>query len=233
MKKRSISVFLPTRKGSQRVKHKNTRTFANIEGGLLELKLSQLIKTINIDEVVLSSNDEKSLSIGDRFNKLDSRVKVFERPDELALSSTDLIDLVKYVPTIVNSEHILWTHVTSPFFDESDYAKIIENYFVSLEENYDSLMSVKKFNNYLWDKSEKGLINKLDDRKWPQTQDLKELYEIDSTVFIANRNIYKNDGDRIGSNPKLYISEGLKSFDVDWEQDFELAQYIYMLKQKI
>ena len=31
-----IAFFLPTRKGSERVKSKNTRPFAGIEGGLVE-----------------------------------------------------------------------------------------------------------------------------------------------------------------------------------------------------
>ncbi len=40
-----IDVFLPCRKQSSRVKNKNTRKFANINLGLLEIKLNQLLKT--------------------------------------------------------------------------------------------------------------------------------------------------------------------------------------------
>ncbi len=53
----SITVFLPTRKGSQRVKNKNTKPFAEYKGGLLELKLKQL-SLIDVDQVILSTNDE-------------------------------------------------------------------------------------------------------------------------------------------------------------------------------
>ena len=38
-----ISFFLPTRKGSERVKNKNTRPFAGIKGGLVENKIKQLL----------------------------------------------------------------------------------------------------------------------------------------------------------------------------------------------
>lgn len=41
-----IAFFLPTRKGSERVKNKNTRPFADIEGGLVENK----IKTIALNQ---------------------------------------------------------------------------------------------------------------------------------------------------------------------------------------
>ena len=52
-----IAFFLPTRKGSERVKSKNTRPFAGIEGGLVENKIKQLLATKHIDEILFSSND--------------------------------------------------------------------------------------------------------------------------------------------------------------------------------
>ena len=222
-----MSVFLPTRKGSERVINKNTREFANIKGGLLHLKLEQLLKCKKIDEIVLSTNDEESLSVGKEFAKKDNRIKIDERPNYLALSSTSLIDLVKYVPTIVSQEHILWTHVTSPFINGNDYDEIIEKYFTSLEK-YDSLMTVKKIQNFLWDSESNDLINRINNEKWPRTQDLKPYYEIDSAVFISNVANYKLLNDRIGEKPFLFVQEGLKSFDVDWEDDFKLAEILYL-----
>ena len=53
-----IAFFLPTRKGSERVKNKNTRPFAGIEGGLIENKIRQLLCCEKIDEIILSTNDE-------------------------------------------------------------------------------------------------------------------------------------------------------------------------------
>ena len=76
----SMAFFLPTRKGSERVKNKNTRPFAGIEGGLFVNKLTQLLKTKNIDEILISSNDEICLDYASRFK--DSRLKIIERPVE-------------------------------------------------------------------------------------------------------------------------------------------------------
>lgn len=45
MANNKIAFYLPTRKGSERVKNKNTRNFAGIEGGLVENKLNQLLAT--------------------------------------------------------------------------------------------------------------------------------------------------------------------------------------------
>lgn len=223
----TISVFLPTRKGSERVLNKNTRKFSDVDNGLLEIKLGQLLKTDLVHEIVLSSNDDASLEYGIKLASKESRLKIIERPDELALSSTNLIDLVKYVPSICTMSHVLWTHVTSPFVMAEDYDNAIKAYFQSLTNNFDSLMSVKTIQNFLWSKEKNDLINRLTDIKWPRTQDLMPLYEIDSAFFIASKNVYLENEDRIGVRPFLMEQSGYKSFDVDWEHDFELAELIY------
>lgn len=227
-KNKTISVFLPTRKGSERVRQKNTRPFATFGGGLLELKLQQLIELRDVDEIILSTNDELSFDVGSLFAKKDSRVKVIIRPEALAQSNTNLIDLVRYVPEICSSEHILWTHVTSPFTDASSYLRGIEKYFWAIENCFDSLMSVKKNQSFLWDKEANSLINNQSNLKWPRTQDLKPLYEIDSALFLASKKIYLLERDRIGERPFLYEQDGLSSFDIDWEDDFRLAETIYL-----
>ena len=46
-----IAFFLPTRKGSERVRNKNTRPFAGIEGGLIENKIRQLVANRGLNSV--------------------------------------------------------------------------------------------------------------------------------------------------------------------------------------
>ena len=102
-----IAFFLPARKGSERVKNKNTRSFAGIEGGLVENKIRQLLSTKHVDEIILSTNDEVCMEVAQKFT-LDSRLRIVARPDNLCLSSTNLQDLICYVPTITDADHILW-----------------------------------------------------------------------------------------------------------------------------
>lgn len=220
-----ISVFLPTRKGSERVINKNTRDFGGIEGGLLKLKLTQLLSSHVIYEIILSTDDPSSIKVAESFQS--KRIKIIERPEDLALSSTSLVDLVRYVPTICNSEHILWTHVTSPFVLADDYDAICVKYLEQIKDENDSLMTVKAIRNFIWDKDQNDLINRINNEKWPRTQDLKVYYEIDSAVFLSSRANYLKYDDRIGKYPYLYEMDGMKSFDVDWEEDFRLAEILY------
>src|SRR5436190_1623107 len=145
--KRDICFFLPTRKGSQRVKSKNTRPFAGIEGGILELKLRQLMSCTTLSRIVLSTNDELSMEIAAKLDPKQERIKVIARPEHLCLDTTVLTDLIAYVPQIVEESHIIWGHTTTPFVKAEDYDKGIEEYFSRVKAGYDSLISVMPLQN--------------------------------------------------------------------------------------
>lgn len=220
-----ISFFLPTRKGSERVINKNTRPFAGIEGGLVENKIKQILATKRIDEIIFSSNDEKCLEVAQKYAS-DSRMKIVERPEELCLSSTNLQDLICYVPTITDAEHILWGHVTTPLAGAEEYDKAIEMYLSKLNDGYDSLVGVTELKNFLLNK-EGQVINNTTDIPWPRTQDLDVLYEINHTIFLAKRDVYIEQKNRLGKKVLLHVMDEICSKDIDWEDDFRIAEIMY------
>ncbi|MDB4414893.1 acylneuraminate cytidylyltransferase family protein [bacterium] len=220
-----IIVFLPCRKGSQRVLKKNIRPFAGQDGGLTRIKLKQLLKTPSISQIVLSSDDDEVLEIGASFNS--EKIIINHRPKYLASSSTSTDELINFVPEIIQSGHILWTHVTSPFIDEMDYEKIIRTYIEGLQKGYDSLMTVTKLHKFLWTKQ--GALNyDRSKEKWPRTQTLDPVFEINSGAFLTNIQTYKEEKDRIGKNPLLFEMDEMKSYDIDWEVNFKIAEQIYI-----
>lgn len=219
-----ITVFLPCRKGSQRVPDKNTRPFAGEEGGLLVLKLKQLLSASRIDRVVLSTNDEKVMALAGTVE--DSRLEVKVRPDVLSSSSTSTDDLIDYVPNLIESGVVLWTHVTSPFVVGADYDQMIAAYEQALTEGYDSLMTVTKVQKFLWNEQEPINYDR-NKEKWPRTQTIAPIWEVNSAAFIAPIEVYKNLEDRIGNKPHFYELEESKGFDIDWELDFLMAEKMW------
>ena len=219
--------FLPTRKGSERVLNKNTRPFAGVEGGLLHVKLKQLLEVPNIP-IVLSTNDEESIEVARKFIK--DRIIIIERPEEFSLSSTKLSDFVEYVPTVVDFDHIIWVHVTEPFIDKDCLSKAIDLYKKDVleGESHDSLMSCSKIQTFLWDKETNDFISHDSEiTRWPRSQDIKPIYEINSAIFINSRNNYIKYKDRIGMKPLLFELNKLQSIDIDWEDDFKMAELLY------
>lgn len=225
-----ITAFLPCRKGSQRIPDKNVKPFAGIEGGLLKIKLDQLLACPDIDSILVSSNDDRVLDFASRVNE--SRVVIDDRPDYLGSSSTTTDELIKYVPSIIKEGHVLWTHVTSPFITEVDYANIIATYFDKLDGGYDSLMTVLKLQGFIWDKNNPISYDR-SDLKWPMTQNINPLYEVDSGVFLSSIDNYKQLDDRIGRNPFLLEQAKLKSVDIDWPDDFIFAEELWQKKRNV
>lgn len=219
-----ITAFLPCRKGSQRIPDKNVKPFADIEGGLLKIKLGQLLACKEVDSILVSSNDERVLDFARKIK--DSRVAIDIRPEYLGSSATTTDELIKYVSSIINEGHVLWTHVTSPFITEVDYTNIIDTYFKQLDSGYDSLMTVLKLQGFIWDDVKPISYNR-NDLKWPMTQNIKPLYEVDSGVFLSSIENYNNFDDRIGIAPFLLEQTKLKSVDIDWPDDFTFAEELW------
>ncbi|WP_028981494.1 cytidylyltransferase domain-containing protein [Sporocytophaga myxococcoides] len=222
-----VTVFLPCRAGSQRVVKKNIKDFANIKGGLTRIKIEQLLNMKSLETLIVSTDDEEVKEIARSFK--DSKVLIDDRPAHLASSSTSTDELINYVPQIINEGIVLWTHVTSPFIDAEDYDLFLSKYFEGLENGYDSLMTVNKIHKFLWNES--GSVNY--DRtleKWPRTQTLPPLFEINSGAFIADIDIYLNMKDRIGKNPLMLEIDELKAFDIDWELNFKTAEFYWLNK---
>jgi CMP-N-acetylneuraminic acid synthetase len=220
-----MKVFLPCRSGSQRVKNKNTRQFANFQNGLIELKISQLVSCREIDEILVSTNDPLVIEIAEAAKS--PKVLIDKRRDDLCANETTTDSLISYVIDLWDSPDILWTHVTCPFFEAKDYSNAINAYFKALESNVnDSLMGCGRMQTFLW--SEHGpLYERSDGNLWPFSQNIEPIYDIDSTIFIVPHSIAIRSRDRIGFKPMLFENNGLSSIDIDTESQFDTAQKIW------
>ena len=222
-----MTVFLPCRRGSERIPNKNTKDFAGVKGGLLKIKLDQLTRLSTVDSIVVSSNDEIVLDFATTYT--DSRIFIDERPEHLGSSSTSTDELIKYVPSIITTGHVLWTHVTSPFLDEFGYEAIIQQYIEALTQGFDSLMTVKELKGFIWNK-DKPLSYDRNIEKWPRTQSIQPLYEIDSSVFLSSIEQYISLNDRIGLKPSKFIQDAESSIDIDCPHDFTYAESTWKAK---
>lgn len=220
-----ITAFLPCRKGSERVPRKNIRSFGPYAHGLVEIKLQQLLACPEIDEVVLSTNDEEILGYTEALEA--PRLRLHRRAERLASSATSTDALVGHARDLIPSGHILWTHVTSPFVGAALYSEIIAAYRHALAEGCDSLMTTTPLHAFLW--SDDAPLNY--DRsaeKWPRTQTLTPIHEVNSAVFLAPAAVYAQHDDRIGVAPRLYPIHRLSALEIDWEEDFVIAEQLLL-----
>lgn len=216
-----VTCFLPCRAGSERVVRKNVKPFAEYEYGLIQLKLRQLLACELIDEVVLTTNDSDILDYAESL--CEPRLHLHRRVEELSSGATSTDQLVAHALTLIPEGHILWTHVTSPFITAQHYDQVIRAYFDQCEKGYDSLMTTTATHGFLW-QDEKPMNYDRTIEKWPRTQSLKPVHEVNSGVFLAATKLYRELDDRIGRRPYLYEMDKFTSFDIDWPEDFIIAE---------
>lgn len=224
--------FVPCRAGSERVKNKNTRPFAGFENGLIELKLRQLAAVKELDEIIVSSNDSIVLDFASRANReIDERIVPLERPDEFGVSSTSMERfIVEYIAHLREDATLFWTHVTHPFVRAGIYADAIAAYERAVGEGHDSLVSATKLQTFLWrDGKPFNYDNSIE--KWPRSQDIAPVWEINHAIYLMPFQKMRQVGDRIGSAPYFYEMEERDAMDIDWEDQFKVLDELFTARQ--
>ena len=62
----------------------------------------------------------------------------------------------------------------------------------------------------------------------PRTQDMKPIYMEQSTPYVFTKDAFLTYGARTGVNPYICEVSEIECVDIDYPEDFELANVIYM-----
>jgi CMP-N-acetylneuraminic acid synthetase len=62
--------------------------------------------------------------------------------------------------------------------------------------------------------------------KWPRSQDLEPVYEINHDVYMMPFSVMREAGDRIGHRPSFHALPEHESMDIDWQDQFDLLDEI-------
>lgn len=224
---RMISFFIPIRKNSKRILNKNTKKIGKYNLGLTEIKIKQLQifrKLIIKDKILKNYNFEFIISSDDK--RIEKYAKQFKwiifHPREKNLALDDSLDkLIQVVPKICKGNLIIWTHVTSPFFNEISYLNFIKNFLKS--KKFKSAFTANIISTFLYNFNKKKWISHdKNKKKWPRTQDLDQVFSINSAGFISTKKIYEKFKDRLDNNPLPLSISIQESFDIDNIKEFNL-----------
>ena len=127
-------------------------------------------------------------------------------------------------------KYILWTHVTSPFFNESDYLDFLIKFFKNKNKKNKSAFSADIINKFIFSKKIGWVSHDTNKKKWPRTQDLNNLYVANSAAFIAEREVYKKNKDRLCKNTFPILTRDISGFDLDNKKDFQYLRQIFKKK---
>ena len=221
---KKMVALLPMKGNSERIPRKNLKNFA---GKPLFHAVMQTLEDCEMVSKIIINTD--SQEIADNATNHFSKVIIHWRPEEIC---GDFVSMNKVIENdLVNSEeeHFLQTHSTNPLLSIESIEGAIKTYFKNIDK-YDSLFSVNKWLTRLYWESMKPVNH--NPKELLRTQDLPPLFEENSNFYIFSKKAFKNANEnRIGIQPMMYETPKMESVDVDFPEDFELAEFIYK-KQK-
>lgn len=223
-----ISAIIPVREGSTRLKHKNILPFG--ECNLLIHKIRQLKKVAGIDEIIVSSDSELMLEMA-RSEGVATHRRAREFADERTKSFSELIEHL--ASEVGSGEHILYAPCVCPLCDEKDLANAIEVYRHKVIEcgEFDSVISVREFKEYLWD-SVKPINYRTGIHHTP-SQNLPEYFVVVNGFYLAAREDMRKWRYFFGARPYLVRLPQAHAIDIDTEFDYICARagYAYLKEQ--
>ena len=226
----AITAIIPVREGSRRLKDKNILPFG--DSNLLIHKIRQLKKVEGISEIIVSSDSQIMLEMA-QSEGVDIHKRKKEFADERTKSFSELIGHL--ASDVGNKEHILYVPCVCPLCDEKDLANAIEVYRHKVIEcgEFDSVISVRKFKEYLWD-SVKPINYRTGIHHTP-SQNLPEYSVVVNGFYIASREDMKKWKYFFGTRPYRVYLDLIHAIDIDTEFDYICAKagYAYLQEHTI
>jgi N-acylneuraminate cytidylyltransferase len=215
-----LTAVIPVRKGSQRLKDKNLRPFANTS--LLEIKIKMLLQVPELDSIVINTNSDAAIELVET-KYGGTKVSYHRREEYYASSQCSGSDFFKHLGEVTDTDIFIYTPCTSPFVKPETLSECI-NKFLSSKE-YDCVSTVSLVKEFLW--LEGKAIN-YDPLNAPNSQNLPDVVALNfGTTVVAREDLIKNHN-IIGKHPNFVKTSDIEAIDIDTPLDFYIAEQIYI-----
>ena len=204
--------FVPIRLNSRRVEGKNLRLL----GGrpLMTYILDTLRDCERIDETYVYCSDP------DIARHLPDGVKFLRRDPALDSDSTLGEEIYDAFTREVDADIYVLAHATSPFIRRATVDDAVAR--VGSGE-YDSAFSAERIQTFAW---YEGRTLNYSPERVPRTQDLEPVFVETSAFFVFRREVWRDMRRRIGLRPYMAVTDRIESMDIDYPDDFRLAEAI-------
>lgn len=211
-----ISALIAARSGSVRVQNKNIRPFAG--STLLEVKIEQLKRIPNIDEIIVNSNDAEILQIAEKSGAIP-----IERDSYYASNSVSMSDVYRNMAENIDCDVIVYANCTNPVIKDSTIFNIVE-FYKKYHDVYDSVNSAHLIKEFLF---KDNLPINYDLRHQPRSQDLPDISALNFAVNVLSKEKMIECKNVVGFSPYLYNIDQIEATDIDNPIDFFLAEQLY------
>ena len=213
-----ISVIIPVREGSSRIKSKIFLPFHE-QMSLLEWKIDQLKKVQSPDKIFISSNSDRVKAIAQELNLGFLARSEYLSVGHQASFSEVITGIVQKIPT----QHFAWVTVVVPLMKPAEYREAFELYLdkVVKHKTHDSLVSVNLLKEYFWD--DQGPINYQANKNHTISQDLPNIYRVTNGLYMRSKADTLRDEYFLGPNPYRHQVSKMSGVDIDEYEDYQVA----------
>lgn len=208
--------FVPIKLNNQRTPGKNIKKFDD-GNSLITVFLKTLVKVKGFDEIYVFCSNPKIKDY------LISGVTYLERPEYLDSQTATPQDIMKEFINRVEADVYAVCHCTSPFVSVEHFEECVK---ATKSDEFDSSFTAEKLQHLMWTDENKPL--NFDPANVPRTQDLPIYYNEVSAAYVFKKEVFEKYNRRIGVKPHITEVSGIECVDIDYPEDFEIANAIYM-----
>ena len=207
--------FVPVKLNNERAPGKNTKQFGD-GTPLITHFLRTLVSVPEFDEVYVFCSDERIKEY------IIPGVTFLKRPQTLDTKDATSQDIISSFIGMVTADVYAVCHCTSPFVKAERFSDCVNKV---VNEKHDSAFTGEKIQRLMWYNGEP--LN-FDATNVPRTQDLPVYYNEVSATYVFKKETFETLRRRIGANPYICEVSGYECVDIDYPEDFEIANAIYM-----
>lgn len=211
-----VVAFIPIKLNNERTPGKNIKKFS--DGTPLIYFVENALLSVNgIDEIYCYCSDEK---INEYLLK---GINYLRRPETLDTKETRCNDIINEFVSTIDSDIYIMAHATSPFVTANHIQECLD---AVKSGQYDSAYAAVKMQNFIWYKDKPlnfDISNNL------RTQDMEPVYCELSTPFVFTKDAYLLYKGRTGDKPYRCECSPVEGIDIDYPEDFEMADAVYSL----
>ena len=215
-----ITAVIPIRSGSQRVKDKNLRPFANTT--LMENKIEMLLNVPELDSIVVNTNSEPAIEIVKNMNR-GCKVSYHRREEYYASSQCSGSEFFQHLGEVTDTDLFVYAPCTSPFIKPETISQCIRA-FLNREGDTDCVSTVSSIKEFMW---LDGKPVNYDPLNAPNSQNLPEIVALNFGATITSKEDLVRNRNIIGKHPKFVLTSDIEAIDIDTPLDFYIAEQIY------
>ena len=196
-----VVVMIPIKLNNERVPGKNLKCFSDGK---------------KVDEVYVYCSNEAVKEY------LLPGVKFLRRPEFLDTSVVNCNDIIREFMKEVEADIYIASHATGPFTRSESIDKCVEAVQTG---RYDSAFLARRLQEFLW---QNGNAMNFDIQNFPRTQDLVPVYSEAPGAYVFTKDTFLKYDRRVGMKPYICEISEIEARDIDYQDDFDIADAIYM-----